>query len=65
MGVSMLAAEAGTISTVTTALTSGVTTIAGEAMSAIGSVVPAALPIAGVVIVVGIGLKVFKKVTGR
>ena len=27
----MLAAEAGTVSTVTTALTSGVTTIAGEA----------------------------------
>ena len=31
----------------------------------VGAVVPAALPIAGAVIVVGIGLRVFKKVTGR
>jgi hypothetical protein len=50
---------------VTTALTTGVTSIATEAMSAVGAVVPAALPIGGVVIVVGIGLRVFKKVTGR
>lgn len=50
---------------VTTALTQGVTSIASEAMSAVGSVVPAALPIAGAVIVVGIGLHVFRKVTGR
>ena len=49
----------------TTALTTGVTSIATEAMSAVGAVVPAALPIAGAVIVVGIGLRVFKKVTGR
>ena len=50
---------------VTTALTTGVTSIATEAMSAVGAVVPAALPITGAVIVVGIGLRVFKKVTGR
>ena len=50
---------------VTTALTTGVASIASEAMSAVGSVVPAALPIAGAIIVVSIGLKVFKKVTGR
>ena len=50
---------------VTTALTTGVSSIATDAMSAVGSVVPAALPIAGAIIVVSIGLKVFKKVTGR
>lgn len=45
---------------VTTALTTGVTEIAAEAMKAVGAVVPAALPI-GAIIVVAIGLKVFKK----
>ena len=65
MGVSVLAAEAGTVSGVTTALTSGITTIAGDAMSAISSVVPVALPIMGAIVVVGVGIKVFKKVTGR
>lgn len=50
---------------VTTALTTGVTDIAAEAMKAVGAVVPAALPIAGTIIVVAIGLKVFKKVAGR
>lgn len=50
---------------VTTALTTGVTDIAAEAMKAVGAVVPAALPIAGAIIVVAIGLKVFKKVAGR
>ena len=65
MGVSVLAAEAGTVAGVTTALTSGITTIAGDAMSAIASVVPVALPIMGAVVVVGIGIKVFKKVTGK
>ena len=65
MGVSVLAAEAGTVAGVTTALTSGITTVAGDAMSAIASVVPVALPIMGAVVVVGIGIKVFKKVSGR
>lgn len=50
---------------VTTALTNGITSIATEAMNAVGTVVPAALPIAGAIIVVSIGLRVFKKVTGR
>jgi hypothetical protein len=48
--------------TVTTALTEGITTIATDALSAIGSIIPVALPIAGAVIVVTIGLRVFKKV---
>lgn len=50
---------------VTTALTSGITTIAGEAMTAVGSVIPVALPIVGAIVVVSIGLRVFKKVTGK
>mgnify|MGYP004528404009 CR=1 FL=1 len=64
MGIA-LANEASTIATVTGALTTGISTIASDAMGAIGSVVPAALPIMGAVVVVGIGIKVFKKVAGR
>ena len=64
MGIA-LANEASTIATVTGALTTGISTIASDAMGAIGSVVPAALPIMGAVGVVGIGIKVFKKVAGR
>lgn len=60
-----LANEAATIATVTGALTTGISTIAADAMGAVGSVVPVALPIMGAIVVVGIGIKVFKKVTGR
>lgn len=61
----MLLAEAGTVTTVTGALTTGITTIAGDAMAAIAAVIPVALPIMGAIAVVGIGIKVFRKVAGR
>lgn len=57
--------ETSGISAVTTALTTGITGIASDAMGAIGTIIPAALPIAGAMVVVGVGFKVFKKVTGR
>lgn len=47
---------------VVTGLTTGISAIATDAMGAIGSILPVALPIAGAVIVVTIGLRVFKKV---
>lgn len=50
---------------VITAMTDGITSIASDAMSGIGSILPVALPIMGAIVVVGIGIKVFKKVTGR
>lgn len=50
---------------ITTALTTAVTTISTDAMGAIAKIVPAALPIVGAGIVVSVGLKVFKKVTGK
>ena len=49
----------------TTALTTAITTIGSEAMDAVSKVLPAALPIFGATVVVGIGLRVFKRVTGR
>lgn len=46
---------------VTKSLVDGITTFAGDAMGAIGSIVPVALPIMGAIVVVGIGIKVFRK----
>lgn len=50
---------------VTKALTDGISSVAGDAMSAIGGVVPVALPIMGAIAVVGIGIRIFKKVAGK
>ena len=44
---------------VTTSLVTAITSFAGDAMGAIGSIVPVALPIMGAIVVVGIGIKVF------
>lgn len=51
--------------TITTALSTAITTIGTDAMDAIAKVLPAALPIFGAIVVVSIGLRVFKRVTGR
>lgn len=48
-----------------TSLTSGFQTVANDAISAIGTIVPYALPVLGAIVVIGIAIKVFKKVTGR
>lgn len=53
------------MSDLTNALVSGFTSIAGDMVSAIGSIVPVALPVLAAVAVVGLGIRVFKKVTGR
>lgn len=62
MGRFFLEADVSSLSTVTTALTNGIKSIATDAMSAIGSIIPVALPIMGAIAVVGIGISVFKKV---
>lgn len=48
-----------------TALETSFTTIQTDAMSVISSAVPAALVIVGAVMVVVIGMKVFKKLTSK
>lgn len=48
---------------ITTALTTGFGSIATEALGAMGSIVPVAVPILGGLLLVGIGRKVFKAVT--
>ena len=51
-----------TMSGITTALVSGFTTMSSDAVSAIGSVVPYALPVMGAVVVISIAIKIFRKV---
>lgn len=60
----MLATEGavGSLSGLTSSLASGLKDVADTAMSAIGTVVPYALPIVGAVIVVTVGIRIFKRV---
>ncbi len=57
-------AEAGA-TTVVDALSKALSTTAGQCQDAIAAVLPVALPVMGAIVVVGIGIKIFKKVTGR
>lgn len=51
--------------TLTTALVTGFTNVTTDMVGAIGSIVPVALPVLAAITVVGLGIKIFKKVTGR
>lgn len=46
---------------VTDALTSALSTIAGDMTGAIGAIVPIAVPVIGGILVVTLGIKAFKK----
>lgn len=59
------ALEASTIETVVESLKTGVGNIASDAMGAIAGIVPVALPVMGAIVVVGIGLRIFKKVSSK
>lgn len=62
--LSVVAAETPTaMESVTNALVTGVTTIASGATDAIAKVLPVALPVMGAIVVVTIGIRVFKKFT--
>lgn len=57
--------NAADITTVIGSMVSQFTTMAGDAMSGISQVVPVVLPILAAIIVVGIIIKVVKRITGR
>ena len=63
--VSAFASDATGSADVTSSLTSAFTQVKSDALSAIGKIVPIALPILGAFIVVTIGIKIFKKVSGK
>lgn len=50
---------------ITTAVKTALATVQSDALGLIGDVLPYALAVMGAVLVVSIGIKVFKKVTGR
>ena len=51
--------------TITSALTSAFGTVATEVIDAVIAILPVALPVLGAFLTVGLGIKAFKKVTGR
>lgn len=57
--------EATGVSDVVTALTTAVTSIAGNIMDGIAAILPVAAPIMGAMLVIGVGIAVVKKFTGR
>lgn len=46
-------------------LKGGIGSIATDVMSAIGEILPLALPIMGAIVVVNIGIRIFKKVSSK
>lgn len=52
-------------SAITTAVTGALTTVQTDATSMIAAVLPYALAIAGIVVVVTLGWRVFKRISGR
>lgn len=48
-----------------TSLTSGFTTMATDALGGIGAVVPVVLPVLAAIILIGVVVRVVKRITGR
>ena len=66
--VPVFAADAGTsagLSSVETALTTSFTSIGSSMTSVVGKILPIALPIMGALLLVGFGIKAFKKVANK
>lgn len=57
--------EPNTVNTVVESMTTGLSSAGSDILGAIGSIVPVALPVMIGVVVIGVGIKIFKKVTGR
>ena len=53
------------MSDITTAMTTAVSSIADNAISGIAAILPVAAPVMGSILIVGIGIKAFKKFTGK
>lgn len=64
--VPVLASESGTtLSSVETSLETSFKSVASSMTSIVGKIVPVALPVMGVLLVVGFGIKAFKKVANK
>lgn len=40
-------------------------TVASDALDTIGSILPVALPVLGAIIVISVGIRIFRKISGR
>lgn len=65
LAVPVLASESSSLSTVESALTTSFTEIGASATGMIGKILPIALPVIGGVIIVMLGLKIFKRITNK
>lgn len=64
--VPAFASESGTgLSSVETALTTSFTSVGSSMTSLVGKILPIALPIMGALLLVGFGIKAFKKVANK
>lgn len=50
---------------VTSAITTGFTSVATSMTGLVGDIIPIALPVVGAILVVGFGIKAFKKISGK
>lgn len=55
----------GTVAEVVDSMTSGLSTAGADILSAVSAIVPVALPVMIGIVVIGVGIKIFKKITGR
>ena len=60
-----LATATNAMDTVTNALTTSFTSVAGSIMGVIGDVLPIALPVVGAVMVITVGIKIFKRLVNK
>ena len=65
LAVPVLASESSSLSSVESALTTSFTEIGASATGMIGKILPIALPVIGGVIIVMLGLKIFKRITNK
>lgn len=63
--VPVLASDSSGLSSVETALTTSFTSIGSSMTSIVGKILPIALPIMGALLLVGFGIKSFKKVANK
>lgn len=40
-------------------------TVASDALTTIGAILPVALPVLGAIVVIGVGIRIFRKISGR
>lgn len=63
--VPVFASSGGTYDEVSGAMVTAVTSIASSALGAIGDIVPVAAPVLGAMLIISIGIKTFKRFSGR